>query len=185
VCQLAEHVVDPIPTLRIDADGGFVQEEDAWLVHDSAGDVQPPAHAPGELVHAVVLAIDESRPFERPFHVVRQGAAYEALQASEDLQVLARGEEWIQCDLLWNDAEFGRRAAPRDDMTEQPDLSRVESHPSRDGAYERGLPCAVRPEQCEQFSPPELEARAVKRSDCSELFSRIRNLQHVHLDPRA
>ena len=46
--QFCHHCVDAFPALRINADSGFVQEQQARTVQHAAGDIQPPLHTAGQ-----------------------------------------------------------------------------------------------------------------------------------------
>ena len=46
--QLFKHRVDAFPTLRINADSRFIQQQNAGVMQDTAGDIQTSLHAAGE-----------------------------------------------------------------------------------------------------------------------------------------
>src|SRR5205085_5965621 len=56
-------------------------------------------------LHRLAPAVRESGPVERPSDAVAQRRAGETVQASERLEVLARGEQRIDRQFLGNDAE--------------------------------------------------------------------------------
>ena len=49
--QLPDIAPDGAARLRIEADGGLVEEQDAAVVDEGAGDLQAPLHARGERAH--------------------------------------------------------------------------------------------------------------------------------------
>ncbi len=63
-----EHLVDALAALRIDADGGLVEQHERRLVQQAAGDVQPALHAAGESFRRLAGAVLEIGPLERPVH---------------------------------------------------------------------------------------------------------------------
>ena len=102
------------------------------------------------------------------------------MQLAEDLQVFPRRQQRIERDLLWHDAELGRRLPAVERSIEDPDLAAVEPHAPGDRADQRRLAGAVRAEQREQFSLPQLEGRAVQRDDVAERLPRVRDREDVH-----
>ena len=72
VRQLREHVVDAVAALRIDADRRLVEQHDARAMEHTAGDVQPPPHAAGELFDRLARAIGKAGLLERPVHLRRE-----------------------------------------------------------------------------------------------------------------
>ena len=104
--------------------------------------------------------------------------------APNDLQVLARGQQRIDRDFLRHDPELGGRVPAVEHAIEHANLAAIEPHAPGDRANQRRLAGAVRAEQGEQFSLPEIERRAVQRCDRPELLSRIRDSEDVHIGSR-
>src|SRR5205085_3033512 len=102
-------------------------------------------------LHRLAPAVRESGPVERPSDAVAQRRAGETVQASERLEVLARGEQRIDRQFLGNDAE----SAPRlvvERTPEQLDRAAVEPHAARERLDQGGLAGAVGPQQSEQLA---------------------------------
>ena len=178
--EAGEHVVDAVAALRIDADRRLVEEHDPRTVQHAARDVQPPPHAARELFDRLPCAIGKARLLERPVDLLGQVRTRKAVQRAEDFEVLARREERIERDLLRHDPELGRRPAPVRNPIEGPDLPAVETHAPGDRANERRLAGAVRTEQRQQLSLPQLEARAVERHGGAELLPGVDHREDVH-----
>ena len=115
-------------------------------------------------------AIGEPGTFERPVHLLIERRAARALAGGRTLEILPRGQQRVERDLLGNDAELRWGSPAVDHAIEHADLTCVEAHATGDRANERRLPGAVRTEQREQLALPELERRPVERLDGAERF---------------
>jgi hypothetical protein len=60
---LVEHIEDTLSALGVDTDGGFIEEEDSWCVHNTACDIHTAFHAAGELGGQVIGSVFERDPF--------------------------------------------------------------------------------------------------------------------------
>ena len=63
-----------IAALRIEAEGGLVEEEDFRGVQKAARDLQTPLHAAGEGLHVIVAALPELEEFEQLLDALVRGA---------------------------------------------------------------------------------------------------------------
>ncbi len=96
--------------LEIDADGRLVEQQDARLVDDAAGEVQASLHAAGQRLGGIVRALEQADVRERAWARRAGPASSEPLHAGEVPHVLKRGEAGIQRELLRHEAD--RRRAP-------------------------------------------------------------------------
>src|SRR5207245_7438688 len=78
-------------------------------------------------------------------------------------------------------AEFRRRAAARQAAAEQQNLPGVKLQPCRNGANQRRLAGAIRPEQRQQLSRAQRQRGAVERDDGAELLFRVGDGQRIHI----
>ena len=174
--QAFQHVVDLLAALRVHTDGGLVQQHELRLVQHAAGEVQPALHAAGELLHHAGRALGEPGPLQRPRCTFVQFLPLEPVHAPERLQVLARIQQRVERVLLWNDAQFGARLAGCEHMPEQRHRAAVQAHAAGDGADQRGLAGAIRPQQSQHLALAERERHAVERARGAEALACIANL---------
>ncbi len=72
--QLADHVPQREPALRIEAGGRLVEEQHVGVVHDRPGDHQPLRHAARQLVHVRRGAVGEPELLEQLIRLDRATA---------------------------------------------------------------------------------------------------------------
>ncbi len=120
-------------------------------MHDATGDIEPPAHATGELLHGLVRAIGKAGALECPVHVLRELLAREPVERTERPQILARRQERVERNLLRHDAEIGWRLPAVEHTIEQLNLAAIEPHAPGDRTNQGRLAGAVRAEQREQL----------------------------------
>ena len=150
------------------------------MMEDAAGDVEAAAHPTGELLDRFARSIGKTGALERPVHLLGQLGSREPLQPSERVEVLARGEERVDRELLRHDPELLRRAARDHRLIEHANFPAVEPHPSGDGTNQRRLACSVRAEQRQQLALAQLERRAGERLHSSVALHRVGDSQDVH-----
>ena len=155
---------DALAGLGIDADGGLVEQEDARLVQDAAGEVEPPAHAAGERRDGLSEAPLEADDLERTTDRRCGGAAGEAVHAREEPQVLRGGQSRIHRGLLRDEAEHTARGAGLGRQRMAADRGRpgVGREHGREDRQHRRLAGAVRTEE------PDDLARADRERDARE-----------------
>ena len=78
------------------------------------------------------------------------------------VEILARGQQRIDGELLRHDAELLRRASRSHRLIEHANLAAVEPHPAGDRADQRRLAGAIRTEQRQQLALAQLERGAVR-----------------------
>ncbi len=105
---------DRVAGLGIDADGGLVEDEQLRLVEQADGDVEPPLHAARVLVCPLVGAVGETHDLEHLICSGRHFCPRQAVERTEEPQVLATGEVGVDGEILRNQPDGTLRlAAPR------------------------------------------------------------------------
>jgi hypothetical protein len=95
--------------IRIQPDRRLVEQQQARLVHERAGDQQPPAHAARQLADLGTPAIGQVRD---PQRAVDRGAPLRApdpVEVREDQEVLLDGQRHVEVVELRDDAHLGTR----------------------------------------------------------------------------
>src|SRR5690606_4463432 len=142
------------PALRVEADGGFVEEEHARAVHEGARELEPTLHAAGERPHPATAYRLERGPCQRVLDGPSALLAWDVVEHGVDLQVLARREAVVEGGVLEHHAQ------------DSPHRGRVTLHvvphdagAPLTGAHQRGehvhgggLAGAVGPEEREELS---------------------------------
>ena len=90
VDDLAHQSQDVQPRLRVDADGGLVEEQHARAVHEPAGQVEPPLHAARVVLDGALGVIAEVDGLEQLVHPRARRRAAQPVEAAEELEVFAR-----------------------------------------------------------------------------------------------
>ena len=163
--EARDGIEDPLARLGIDADGRFIQENDARPMEDSAREIQAAEHPPGETVDGLVGAPFESD--ERQGLVGRPPrlAAAEALQAREEREVLPRRERWVDGYLLRDEADRSPRfpRGSRQRVIRDDRRSAVSDAERGEDRKRRRLPCPVRSEKTDDLAGSNLETDAGER----------------------
>jgi hypothetical protein len=91
--------------LRVQADGGFVQEQHARAVEQAAGDLQPSPHAAGEGAYERVAACRQADEIQHRVDPGGQRRAREGVQVGVEAEVLPGREVPVQRGLLEDETE--------------------------------------------------------------------------------
>src|SRR4051812_30393477 len=86
------------------------------------------------------------------------------MKPAEDFQVLPSGEQRVEGNLLWYNAERSTGVAGRavQLLAQKFDVPLIQPHPPGDGSYQCGLAGPIRSQQQEQLSPFDGNLRAVE-----------------------
>ena len=113
-------------------------------------------------------AVGERGPIQAPGHRLLQLAAGESVIAAKGGQIFPAGEAGIESQLLRNPSQsraglgrIGRRAEDRD-------APRIGDDAAHDGADERALAGAVRPEQAQTFAGAQFQRNAIDGRELAE-----------------
>ena len=106
---LADQLADGLPHLpagaRVEAGGRLVEEDQRRPGDQARGQVEPAAHAAGEVLDRLVRRLLEVELLEQPVRRTTRLGAADALQAGEEDEVLGGGEQLVDRGVLAGDAE--------------------------------------------------------------------------------
>lgn len=133
-----QQVQDRGAALVVEGAGGLVDQQHGGLVHQRAGDVDPLALPPGELMRPLVGLVGQSHRVQQLQRPPAQGARGPAGEVGHDLELFGGGERGQQVRLLEDDADLlpaQRRLLAR---AERRGVLPGHDHPSRVGRDEGG-----------------------------------------------
>src|SRR5690606_12178520 len=142
------------PPLRVEADGGFVEEEHAGAVHEGTRQLEPALHAAGERPHPATAYLLERGPFQRVLDCPSALLAWDVVEHGVDLQVLARREAVVEGGVLEHHAQVAtyRRRLVHDVVTCHGGATLAGAHQCREHVKRGGLACTVRTEEGEELA---------------------------------
>ena len=103
--QPANVAPQPVTRLRIQADGRFIEKQDACVVHEGAGDLQPALHARGERPHQCSAPFREFDELEHLLDPAPPLRRRDAIDEPVEIEVLVQGQAIVEARLLEDDAE--------------------------------------------------------------------------------
>jgi hypothetical protein len=89
IAQFVEHIEDPLPTLRIDSYGRFIQQQYSRTMQDTAGDIDPSLHPSGKSSSEFMSSILKGNPSKSPIDPIAERATSQAMISSKTNQILA------------------------------------------------------------------------------------------------
>src|SRR6185436_6762823 len=101
----AEAVPQVVPRLRVEAGRGLVEDDQLRVADEAARDERPPLHTAQEVEDRRVRLLDEVREAEEVVDALRRLGPAEAVEAAEDLEVLADGEVLVEVVALRDHAD--------------------------------------------------------------------------------
>jgi hypothetical protein len=158
--------------LGIEAGGGLVEQKQLGLVHEAAGDGEPPLHAAREGIDAVVAAVGEPGEGEQLLGPGPDLGHRHAEVAAVDDEVVPDGELGVEVVVLGDDADAAPDLGAAVGGIEAQDLQ-VAAGASRDAgdhAHRRGLAGAVGPQEPEDLALLDGEVDAVDGPVGTELL---------------
>ena len=96
---------DGVAALRVDADGGLVEDQHVGIVDERGGDVEAPLHSAAERLRLVAGAVGEADERERRVDALAQQRAGHPVERAEQLEVGGGAEVLVDRELLRNDAD--------------------------------------------------------------------------------
>ena len=142
------------PRLRIHTDCRLVEQEQPRGGHEGAGEAQTPPHAAGVAREPIVLAGCHLDELEHPGDTLRALAPRDAVEASEEVDVLLAGERRIASLLLGRDVQEPTCGVHvlRHEFSEDADLAPRRPEPRRDQPDGRRLAGTEATEQTQGLS---------------------------------
>src|SRR5665647_1431278 len=163
VAEREDAVEDRAPALRVDAHCRLVQVQDAGFVQQGHADVDAPLHAAAELLHAVLLTVDQRDEREHLVHPRVQLGSRETVHLAPEQQVLAGAHVGIQGDVLGDHADrlFDRMGVGDHGAAVYEGVAAAGVQQAREHGDGGALAGAVGPEQAEDLAPGDVEADAI------------------------
>ena len=150
--------------LGIDADGGFVAEEEFGAVEEGGDEVEAAGHAAGKVFHGLAAAVGELDGFEGGVDAGAEVGAAEAVEFAEDAEVLVGREIGVEGDVLRDEAEgeAGGGMGGGEGLAVEGEGAGVGGAEAGDQGHGGGLAGAVGAEESEEFAAGEVEGDAVE-----------------------
>ncbi|MEE8111325.1 MAG: hypothetical protein V3T54_01190 [Acidobacteriota bacterium] len=123
---LHHEIPEPFRRRRIQAPGGFIQEQQRGIMEKGPGDRQPLAHSRGVAQHRVVRLGPKIHQIHHLADPLQPASAGQAVQTGEKIQVFAPGQAPVQTALVGgDDAHAGTDPTPlrKDVVTINPGVS--------------------------------------------------------------
>ncbi|MNI49848.1 hypothetical protein D3C73_1044830 [compost metagenome] len=111
VTQAAQVLVERQAAGRVEADAGFIQQQQARLVQQCPGDFHPTAMAAIELAYPFATPLGQRLARQFGIHADRALAPRQAVQCRVITQVLLDAQIQVQCALLEHHAQLLQRRA--------------------------------------------------------------------------
>ncbi len=105
-----DQVEQPRARLRIDADGGLVEQNHGRLVHDAAAEIQAALHAAREFLGQVFGPVAETDVLENLIDTRVERLAGEPVGTAPVTQVLDRRKVFVQREFLRHDTQVAARS---------------------------------------------------------------------------
>ena len=160
--------------LGVDADGGFVEQDDFRAMNHGGGEVEAAEHAAGVALRAVFASVPEFDQFEGFFDASSEVGAAEAVEGAEEMDVFLAGQFEVECGGLRGDADLAADfgfggiglAVDRDHAAGGREVA--DHHPERGG-----LTGTVGAEEAECFAFVDFEGDVINRAEGAVVFDEI------------
>ena len=164
-----------VPGLRIQAGRRLVQEQDLGLVDQRPGDGEAALHAARQRLDLVIGPLGQLHEVQQPRRALGDDGPRQAEVPAVDQEVLPDGQLHVQGVLLRHDAEPGpdRRAVGHRVHAQDRQLAPARRRDAADHPHGRGLAGAVRAEEAERLTPPELEIDPVHGGEITEPLGQV------------
>ena len=103
--QLGDGVPDRLPAAQVEARRGLVEEEHLRARHQAHGQVDPPPHAAGVVLHTPIAGTDEVEPLEQLIGAASRAGTAEAREPAHHPEVLLPGEQHVDRGVLAGQAD--------------------------------------------------------------------------------
>ena len=145
--------------LRIDPDGGLIEQQHFGLMDDAAGEIEAPPHAAAELLDGLAGAVGKAGDFEHFLNALAEQGIAHALRAAPIVEIFESRQVVVERDFLGNHAEHAARggALAHHVVAHDANVAGSGSEQAGDAADGGGFAGAVGAEQAE-----DLAGRAVK-----------------------
>src|SRR5690625_1403456 len=164
--QRVQVVPDARPGLGVETDGRFVQEQDAGVMDEGAGDLEPSFHSTGQLSDQAALPVRQLDDLQQLTDTAPAFRAWHAVHLSVELQVLVYSQAIIQAGLLEHDTQVPPSLQRLTDnvMARQPRGATVGLEDRTQDVDKGCLAGPVRAKQCEQLTLSHLHVYVIQRN---------------------
>ena len=158
------------PRYRVDAGGGFVEDDQFRLVNQRAGERQFLFHAAGQMFHRPPAELGETGDREQPLLAFGQRGCRNQPQLGEEIDVFLDREFGVQVQAqpLRHEAEAVfhpfRGGLGIQSRAEHFERAAIESEHAGDGFHQTGFARAVRSDQAVDFAAPHIQRYAGHRA---------------------
>ena len=161
------HMLDQKPPRRhVQADGGFVQQQQTRAVQQGAGDFHPAAVAAIEQAHPLAPALAQRHALQFGVDARAPLAAAQAMQRGKIRQVLLDGEIQVQRRLLKHHAQPGHGRGGQG-LAKQLNRPALAGQQPGEQAVQRALAGAIGPEQHAKLPLRHIQADVIQRQPCA------------------
>ena len=165
--ELAQYLPERQPALRVEAGGGFVEEQHLWPMHDGARDHQPLRHTARQRHDGSRRAVRQTHPLEKLLRFAPGVVLGHPEIATVELEVLEDRHRAIEGVGLRDDTDDLLGDGRAGDHVDAPDCGATAGrrHACREHPDRRRLSRAVRSEQSEDLAGVYAEVEPVDGGD--------------------
>ena len=169
-----------VAALRIEAEGGFVEEEDFGGVQEAAGDFEAALHSAGEGFDVGILALPEFEELEQVLGALGAELAGDVVEDSVEVHVFVRGLLVVEAGILEDDAETLAGLLLADGRVEAVELDAAAGGTEQGGEHLDcgGFAGSVGAEEGEDFALGDVEGDVVDGEEIAEFFGEVVDVNH-------
>ena len=178
--QAGDEVPHREAPLRVEAGGRLVEEHDRRLGHERGAEVQAPAHAAGVGLDGPIGRIGQLEALEERIGALLDRLRVDAVEATDHAEVLASGEQLVECGVLAGHADpLARlRRLAQDVDAGHAGRSAVGVGEGREDAHRGRLAGAVRAEHAEDRALADVEVQPAQGVRLAEGLVEADGLDH-------
>ena len=168
--ERVEAIPQQVASLRVEAGGGLVEQQQLGLVDEGARHDEPPLHAARQRVDAVVATVAQLHERQQLVGALTNDRAGEVEVSPVDEEVVPNGQLGVEVVLLGRDTD-ARADAGTVDRGVHPEHAQLAAGDGRytpDHAHGGALARPVRPEEAERLARLDVELDAVDRHERPE-----------------
>ena len=176
--QVAQHAPELDPAARVEPGGRLVEEQHRRRGDQAGGEVEPAPHATGVVLDHLVARLGQREPLEQLVDRRFTSAPVEAVEVTDQPEVLAAGEQLVDGGGLGGQAHPVAHGIRLGDDVEAGDPGGAAGRDAERGhhPHRRGLARAVGAEHREHRAGGHREADAVDRGEVAERLDEVDRL---------
>ena len=179
--ELFEIIPHAVSRLRIKADGWLIEEDHRRMMQKPARDLQSPFHSAGKCFDQAVLPVPKLHESHELFYALAPLLSRYPVKHAVEFHVLPGGQFIIKRRVLEDDAEGVAHIIGILGKVEIVERNMPACRLQKRGQHldRRGLPRAVRPEECEYLAILDRKRNIFDRRNIAEFFYKIFDLYHM------